>query len=696
MAAAVDIHRNPNEELRQATALAGRRQLSVPVPAGVKAGETQLEIDVGDGHLRVVVPALAVPGDELHLHRDSEGAPWRCSLQRPHDKREVAASSSSAASTGARSTASGSASSSSSSSPVQLQRQVKIQVLVPAEAVPGETKLEINTGGSETLLLPVPEGARPGDQLVITKAPSDGGLDSDEGEQGSWACTAIRERVARPHRECNVDELANLAPLKAPAMSNDDAYRELVAAVRDAGGFVSSKIVRGSRPPLNVPGLLATDTIMAGEEVCRIPRHLHLSPTATRAQRPTLWAAVVNGLNELPEKRRPEIAQVIFLASLMQEAEDRAVANAGEQQAEAPVDEELRSDPCWRVWGRYADSLLAEDFSWHPYRRAAIDPEGLQASLAPSLEGEYLTDMAGDIVATHRAICKNLSSEVLGPGGCSLKMFMRARLSILTRVFQTCDESTLVPVLDLFNHSHDQGLTWRWDPDADAMTLVADRMHEPGEELMDSYGPRSNHLLFRTYGFTQAPEVEPGFTYIVCPERVHSIYSMFLPQQQGGSQVMLDSKHVDDTLCKALNTASTSGNSASQFLKLICARCKSYYDEDATFGPLLEALRKVRAKDPTKCTWWSHLREEEQHLVDSDAVRIKMSEYLCLETHLEAVACYEGQMTEESCLREGAALRRTLAQAFKVLDSGGQFKLTYTEVASKTATSDCELAGAVA
>merc|ERR1719183_2101963 len=95
-------------------------------------------------------------------------------------------------------------------------------------------------------------------------------------------------------------------------------------------------------------------------------------------------------------------------------------------------------DPCvQQVWEAYADNLLSQDFAYHPYRKAATDPDAMRESMLPSPEVDYFIDMSADIIAIHSIISEFCSDEVLGPRFGEVSMFFRGRLSVLTRVFQT-------------------------------------------------------------------------------------------------------------------------------------------------------------------------------------------------------------------------------------------------------------------
>lgn len=408
-----------------------------------------------------------------------------------------------------------------------------------------------------------------------------------------------------------------------------------------------------------------------------------MSPPNIRAIAPSLWEALLD--SSLPEQRRPDDpAQAAFLAILLKEAEGRAVARKLQEPvnlgaitcslAEAVKGEtsgtmESSAKTCvLNVWEAYADKLLAEDFACHPYCRAATDPAAMRTNLEPSAEPEYVIGMVEDIIAAHSSL-KEKKRRTHFAEAIELGMFFRAKLSMLTRAFQTCCDSSLVPVVDLFNHSPGtgKGVIWRWDETARAMVVTANRAHAAGEELLDSYGLRSNAIMYRTYGFTQLPAVEPHWTFCMTPIDILPVIECLLPADYKQVSIYLETMGLEKPLQTALNAATQNGTNPAEFLEIACARCKWRYEQTAALRPALEALRRVRCEDPKSHAWWERLAEGEEDKVADDAVRVKMCEYLCLVAHLEAVKFAEGALREEHCLTGGKVLRQLIADALSNL-----------------------------
>ncbi|CAJ1423516.1 unnamed protein product [Effrenium voratum] len=495
-------------------------QLVVEVPKHARPGVTKLAVDVDEGsELHVLVPAEAVAGDRLRLTKMPDG-PWTCVVLRSQPLYDVA--------------------NRILQSPGD---QCKLQLLVPANVKPGETKLQVTISADEQVQLAVPNYASPGDLIELHRA---------DGEP--WLAKFTRDRYTTsqdPQKGLAV--MAELGKTSSEAGVDADALVDrLFTVAKEAGCFVSPKIKRGCAPPLNIPGLVAVEAIEEGEELIRVPSRFHLTPPTVETSAPALAAAVQ--ACSMPAQRRGEALHAFFLARLLADAQERVVNAAGRSVLDgkwsATADQK-------KVWEAYADALLAEDFSYHPFRLAACKPEEMRENLSPSQEAEYFIDMAADLMSLHETMqrCEADAyaedAEALPP--LEAEMFLRARMCAQTRVFQTCVDTTLVPVADLLNHSPTltPGVLWGWDAEAQAMIITAVRAHSPGEELLTTYGARSNMLVYRTYGFTLHPKNEPSFTYIIRPHLVRPVLKIFMDNEEARPLMLLETSHIDDSLCQA-------------------------------------------------------------------------------------------------------------------------------------------------
>jgi len=294
--------------------------------------------------------------------------------------------------------------------------------------------------------------------------------------------------------------------------------------------------------------------------------------------------------------------------------------------------------------------------------------------LKPSLEGDYYSDMAFDLVALHKVMmgCPTESRVK----DVEVDKYIRARLSTQTRVFQTCVDATLVPVADLLNHSPtlEPGVLWNWDNEENCMIISAVRAHAPGEELHTSYGSRSNMLLYRTYGFTHHPEAEPGWTYIARTHLVRPVLNTFL-DSDARPQMIFESSHIDESLCNVLNDVAKRNGNATEFLRLVCARCRWPYEWEEKLQPAIASLKRVRASDPESHAWWSCMNADHQKLVFEDSFRVIMSEYLCLTAYLEACDVADGKRDESMCFRDCSEMRGSLVKALGMLRTSKGFSI---------------------
>eukprot|EP00746_Dinoflagellata_sp_MGD_P145147 gnl/MRDRNA2_/MRDRNA2_77795_c0_seq1.p1 gnl/MRDRNA2_/MRDRNA2_77795_c0~~gnl/MRDRNA2_/MRDRNA2_77795_c0_seq1.p1 ORF type:complete len:334 (+),score=45.28 gnl/MRDRNA2_/MRDRNA2_77795_c0_seq1:284-1285(+) len=327
--------------------------------------------------------------------------------------------------------------------------------------------------------------------------------------------------------------------------------------------------------------------------------------------------------------------------------------------SEAHSDQREGWEPIWSVWDNYADCLLHEEFNDHPCMQAAINPQALWQELQPSPEADSVVEHARFMVAIHQVVEREISHLL---SGLSLEKFYQARMCMLSRAFGAShiDNPCLVPMADLFNHTWqgDEGAEWLWD-------------EKTREEILISYGLKSNVFLYHYHGFTQSPELEPVWTYMVHPSHCAPIYEHFLPKHLQSVYMLWNSGQVDDSFQVALRSVITNGKNVIQFLHLICARCMISYEKDERLRPALEALARAREKDPASAGWWHELHGTDHQLAHDDTTRVKMSEYLCLMGHLEAVHVFQGSLPEDQCLKRCARSRTLLVNTFRVLQESG-------------------------
>jgi len=627
-----------------------RRELLVSSTGEVRPG-AWLALDLGEGvRISVVVPADASDGDRLVLVQ-GEGGSWKC-LWESGGRAPGVAGTAAADSAG----------------------EDEVLVRVPTNAAPGLTQLEVATGRADAtaLRVTVPSAAVPGDVLGV----------SHQGD-GTWRLRIIRPRGGAEVCAGDVSAPAGIHGVRRRNIvlphaeaEPQEALARMAAAATDFGASVNPKLSRGIAPS-GLCGMLASEPIAAGEELISMPYSAHISVRTCRERAPRLCGAILQLQGELME-RESEAVVAACVARLLVEAAQRtrcgAPEDAGGVGADAGGTTPELSDACGaapELWRLYAEALLSERFEAHPYFLCLTDPLRLEASLDPSHELRYLAMMAGDVMAFRRALAEHVAPELLGPG-FDESLFLRARLSILTRVFDLALDggtgvSSLVPIVDFFNHGADAGAAWRLDAGRRAMVVYAKRAHATGEEILLSYGHRSNVLLYRTYGFTLPPSAEPSWTFVAqCTgEGDLDQYRTLPPGLKQRTPIQLEVPGVHDTLVAAFECCRANGNNPTEFLRQLCEQSIAPYRNDSGLRPALAALARARRADAASAAWWADAKETGGPVVNghdtpddelaTHALRVKMSEYLSIVTHLEALDVMAGRLARDSCL--SAALR---------------------------------------
>ncbi|CAE8685475.1 unnamed protein product, partial [Polarella glacialis] len=242
---------------------------SVIVPESAVPGATGLRICVGGGRkVTMTVPKQALAGDTLKLALEGELG-WRCDIVplKPRPQR----------------------------------RKGRVCALVPGNAVPGTSKVFIDTLDGKMVQIAVPQAAAPGDTMVLTAA----GKTTNE-----WQCTLEKQAY----------DLT--APAAVPPMEDELRHAELRHVLELSGGFWNLKLRRS--PCLGVPGVVVVEGVAAGEELARTPAALFLSPEAVRRAAPQLALVVASLVEEMPrDNQSAELTlQAAFLAGLLAAREE--------------------------------------------------------------------------------------------------------------------------------------------------------------------------------------------------------------------------------------------------------------------------------------------------------------------------------------------------------------------------------------
>mmetsp|Transcript_92014 Transcript_92014/g.168751 ORF Transcript_92014/g.168751 Transcript_92014/m.168751 type:complete len:718 (-) Transcript_92014:86-2239(-) len=615
------------------------REFVAVVPDGVTPGQDQLMFSDGHGRqLTITVPRLARAGDQLLFKQDRRGQ-FRCCLSRSqaHEKLD------------------------SRTRPATLAPRRDLVIAVPPDAKPGETMLPIDIGiaGGTPFGIRVPATALPGDHITLT-------LDEQRNE---WIASIIR----------GVKTDVKWKHLEFPSVDADpsDVFDKLVTAVRSAGAFISRKISRGTAPPLNVLGVVACADIQAGEDLVRMPTELHLTAANLKMLFPEIFRMAAGMFFK---GRHEEAAFTACVARLIGDSVNRCSDFVETLAYAAP---RLETEAAIRVWEIYARALASESFDRHPLVRRLNDEDKVIAAVMPSKEHQHLNTFVGDIMLFYEQFSSRVQAELLG-SGFTLASYWQARLSVLSRAFSLDGKDCLVPVCDFFNHHPQPGAEWHWDAETQAMVLTATQSYKCGEEILISYGAKSNTSMFRCYGFVMHPSAEPSWGYVCLPQNFpEDLYRMYLPARMANFVFQLDTQQVHDSLVMALNACLEHGADAQEFLHAVCRRAVSAYEDDVSMRPALEALRLARAADAASSAWWQCISGDiascfpcDEYPDWSEALLcMRMSEYLCLTAHLEVFDVLYGVRSEDQCLAGARAVRETLLAIFPMLRAGHQVLL---------------------
>jgi len=77
-----------------------------------------------------------------------------------------------------------------------------------------------------------------------------------------------------------------------------------------------------------------------------------------------------------------------------------------------------------------------------------------------------------------------------------------------------CDLNTMVPYMDLINHSDKNNTYWYYEDLDEGYTLISVRDIQKNEEITDSYGKYHNSMLYRTYGFVIPGNIYHDYVYV--------------------------------------------------------------------------------------------------------------------------------------------------------------------------------------
>eukprot|EP00746_Dinoflagellata_sp_MGD_P121529 gnl/MRDRNA2_/MRDRNA2_56669_c0_seq1.p1 gnl/MRDRNA2_/MRDRNA2_56669_c0~~gnl/MRDRNA2_/MRDRNA2_56669_c0_seq1.p1 ORF type:complete len:630 (+),score=118.66 gnl/MRDRNA2_/MRDRNA2_56669_c0_seq1:252-1892(+) len=524
---------------------------------------------------------------------------------------------------------------------------VKLKIQIPPGSVPGVTQLQVDPGsGQEVIRVKVPEHLHPGNFLHLVKPHASLG----------WKIDGPSPEAGNTSRRKNIE-------LIDPILIEGCCER-MIAAARDAGAFVSPKIERGSAAPLWIPGLIAVDAVEEGEILIELPASLHLSPATFESILPGLFKAIRKIPPEVvpgdPNDRALAVS-IACLLNLHSTALEDGSLDPSFQENDVSVLASVSP-----VWHRYAETLLGEDFSNHPNWMFICAKERLFQTLEPSEEAEVARTAVTEIINVSDLIWDHAEEDIPSPG-YGIGNFLHARLCLISRKFGTPHGNALLPVVDLMNHSHHPGAVVAWN-DAEQKSVVrALRPHSAGEEIFIMYEALSNPMALRQYGFTMPPEKEAAWTFA---SKIRKLHEQKVPGPWESligriTLLELNSGFVTRSLSTTFQQCVTQGLDLQPFWEKFLVQKMDAYEKDALLQPAITALQNVRKVDVSSASWWKEIAEGTYQKDQELGVRVKMSEYLCLTVHLEALRNASGSLPSESCLGNSETLRKAMQNALK-------------------------------
>ena len=109
------------------------------------------------------------------------------------------------------------------------------------------------------------------------------------------------------------------------------------------------------------------------------------------------------------------------------------------------------------------------------------------------------------VVADYHRLCAALPAEER-EGLPTEETFLRNRALAASRVFSVAapgkSEAGLVPYVDLLNHDVPENCTWGYNDKEKAFLVTCTKPIKAGEEVLDTYGRKSNVHMWFFYGFT--------------------------------------------------------------------------------------------------------------------------------------------------------------------------------------------------
>jgi histone-lysine N-methyltransferase SETD3 len=146
---------------------------------------------------------------------------------------------------------------------------------------------------------------------------------------------------------------------------------------------------------------------------------------------------------------------------------------------------------------KYYFDLLPNDYSNFPIFYTEKELDYLKGS--PFLN--LITNKKMDMRMDYNKLCEKIE----GFKNFTFEKFCQARVIVSSRVFgisiNKAKTDALVPFADLLNHRRPRQTQWFYDDNKNAFIVQAIEEINPGQEIFDSYGKKTNSRFLLNYGF---------------------------------------------------------------------------------------------------------------------------------------------------------------------------------------------------
>eukprot|EP00746_Dinoflagellata_sp_MGD_P127620 gnl/MRDRNA2_/MRDRNA2_62151_c0_seq1.p1 gnl/MRDRNA2_/MRDRNA2_62151_c0~~gnl/MRDRNA2_/MRDRNA2_62151_c0_seq1.p1 ORF type:complete len:516 (-),score=73.47 gnl/MRDRNA2_/MRDRNA2_62151_c0_seq1:48-1595(-) len=425
-------------------------------------------------------------------------------------------------------------------------------------------------------------------------------------------------------------------------------------------GYDAIALAGGSRG-----GVVALRDIAENETLMETPVKLHLSPGSVKK-----FSAFANELEGIPGFSLPNLPFIAFIAR------------------------ELGNTTDATRWSLYLEFLRSIKYEGMPYFWSKESLELLMPSPEQTLVGRLQWCNKHD----YTKIRNNMKKGQLG--ALTYDSFLQASMIVGSRSFGTPDVLALVPVADMFNHDPRPNAGWNYNSDTDVLLVWATVPISRGEEVLISYGERSNPRLLSMYGFTVHPAVEPHQSFRLLPTVIHEfnpeINILKLP-----AEIYLMSTKLHSTFHEFFVETTAQDQDPFQTIERIVVHFIELYEADEMLMPFRQTLSNNRAEDPGTMVWWSSLEDcqtrtgcnltfgsrDDSVNVNSNHVthaqRVKMSEYLALVCQRDMLEVFSGRRDPGTALSPAKTLVQSLQAFLNAVASGYARATSETEQAKQ-------------